>query len=196
MANRKWSKKIHWGTLTLFLMVSIFAHGQEDILNSPISIRFDNVSVKEALDQIARKIGYAINYTASFEKREINKSHRNQKLENVLRDIWGASEIRFEVRGKSIYMLPKKSISSSAQKGTITGRVTDNFSKPIPFASVFLQNTTYGSETDRNGNFSITAPPGDYILVVSMLGYRDGSKKIRISENAQLNISITITSSD
>lgn len=58
-----------------------------------------------------------------------------------------------------------------AQK-TLKGRVLEYPSKePIPYASVFLINTTLGATADENGVFSIQIPDGSYEVIVRMLGY-------------------------
>lgn len=58
-----------------------------------------------------------------------------------------------------------------AQEKTITGTVTgadDNL--PIPGVSVTVQGTSAGTSTDPDGNFSITVPGNDAVLVFSFLG--------------------------
>lgn len=58
------------------------------------------------------------------------------------------------------------------QKFHITGKVMDEKGKPMPFASVFLNQTTIGDRTTEQGNFNIQqVPPGKYELIVSYLGY-------------------------
>jgi hypothetical protein len=54
----------------------------------------------------------------------------------------------------------------------ITGKVQDEKGKPLPFASVFLNQTTIGARTTEQGDFSIQqVPSGKYELIVSYLGY-------------------------
>ncbi len=45
-------------------------------------------------------------------------------------------------------------------------------------ASVFCQNTTIGTLTNNNGEFSITVPSGGYDIVVSYTGYETQSQRI------------------
>jgi hypothetical protein len=53
-------------------------------------------------------------------------------------------------------------------KGTI---IDESRNEPIPFASVFLTNTTFGVSADEEGKFSIKIPEGNYDVIVRMLGY-------------------------
>ena len=42
-------------------------------------------------------------------------------------------------------------------QGTITGKVTDELTnEPIPFANIVIQNTSTGTITDIDGNFTLS----------------------------------------
>lgn len=77
-------------------------------------------------------------------------------------------------------------ISLFAQDGyTLTGTVTDETSMPVPGANVVIQNTTTGTSTDFDGNFSITVSNGD-VLEFSSIGY--ATKAINITGQQTLNV--------
>lgn len=70
--------------------------------------------------------------------------------------------------------------TASAQEIMVKGKVVDSASgQPMSKASVFCQNTTYGTATDNDGNFSLQLPNGGYDMVISYTGYE--KKLIRIS---------------
>ena len=48
---------------------------------------------------------------------------------------------------------------------TITGKITDTGDKPIFNASVIVKGSNVGTNTDDNGNFSITLPKGKSSLI-------------------------------
>ncbi|EKB47726.1 carboxypeptidase-like regulatory domain-containing protein [Cecembia lonarensis] len=53
------------------------------------------------------------------------------------------------------------------------GRVVDAETfQPVEFATVFINNSTFGDITDRNGVFEIPIPAGNYELVISFMGYQ------------------------
>jgi hypothetical protein len=69
-------------------------------------------------------------------------------------------------------------ISALAQY-TITGRVVDSTSKePLRGASVFCQNTTLGTATNKEGEFSLTLKSGGYDLIISFSGYQTLTRRI------------------
>ena len=80
------------------------------------------------------------------------------------------------------------SIGSSAQF-VISGTVVDSASKePLVNASVFCQNTTLGTVTDKEGKFSLSLKPGGYDLIFSYTGYL--TQTIKVTENTKLDIQL------
>ncbi|RZL13364.1 MAG: SusC/RagA family TonB-linked outer membrane protein, partial [Hymenobacter sp.] len=56
--------------------------------------------------------------------------------------------------------------------GTVTGRVTDNKNEGIPGVTVVIENSTLGSSTDIEGNYTIgNVPAGPHTVVISFVGY-------------------------
>ena len=78
------------------------------------------------------------------------------------------------------------SIFSQAQF-VVTGTILDSSSRePLPSASVFCQNTTLGTYTNKQGEFSISLKSGGYDLIITYTGYQ--TQTIRVSETSKLNI--------
>ena len=72
---------------------------------------------------------------------------------------------------------------------TVSGKVVDSASKePLPGASVFCQNTTIGTVTNKQGEFSLNLKPGGYELIISYTGYQTKLIRINSSEANSLNI--------
>jgi CarboxypepD_reg-like domain len=62
---------------------------------------------------------------------------------------------------------------------TLSGRVIDKTTQaPLQAASVFAQNTTFGTTTDAEGNFRLKLPYGGYDLAVTFTGYETESIRI------------------
>lgn len=88
---------------------------------------------------------------------------------------------------KKLFLLLLLSSPAYAQlSGTVlseTGR------QPVPFASVFINNSTLGTTTDENGHFSITRiTPGKHELVVSLLGYEKFFTVITLPQEKPMTI--------
>lgn len=76
------------------------------------------------------------------------------------------------------------SIHAGAQSGfTVSGKVFDSASRePLVAASVFCQNTTQGTATNKDGEFTLSLKPGGYDLIITYTGYK--SKLIPISSQS------------
>ncbi len=68
----------------------------------------------------------------------------------------------------------------------ITGKVLDSkTSEALPFANVFLNNTTIGTVTDTNGEFNLDVKEsGNYEVVFSYVGYESYKMKVVVGEEA------------
>jgi len=89
-----------------------------------------------------------------------------------------------------LFLLP---FMAFAQSGVITGKVTRAADKsPVPVANVFLSNTTAGAVTNANGDYTLAnLKPGQYQLVVSIIGYQDYSQNVLVgSEPIKINIEL------
>lgn len=70
---------------------------------------------------------------------------------------------------------------------TVTGVILDSSSRePLASASVFCQNTTSGTYSNKQGEFSLTLKSGGYDLIISYTGYQ--TQTIRVGDNNKLEI--------
>lgn len=77
-------------------------------------------------------------------------------------------------------------ISLSAQNRTVTGRVLDASSQPIPGAAIIEEGTQNGITSDENGQFSISLPNTDVVVEISCLGYVSQKLTIHPNQNSVL----------
>ncbi|NMH28543.1 TonB-dependent receptor [Flavobacterium silvaticum] len=69
-----------------------------------------------------------------------------------------------------------------AQKGTITGTLTDKDMKnePLPFANVLVKGTTNGASSDDLGKYSLSVDAGTYVVQFSFLGYETVEQTVTV----------------
>lgn len=68
---------------------------------------------------------------------------------------------------------------------TITGTVTDDLGGPLPGANVLVKGTTNGTQTDFDGNYTITANSND-VLVFSYIGF--AKQEIPVNGQSTINV--------
>lgn len=76
-----------------------------------------------------------------------------------------------------------------AQERRVTGRVTQaDDDSGIPGATVQVKGSTRGTQTDANGNYSITIPPQGNVLVISFVGL--AAQEITIGNQSIINVAL------
>ncbi|KAA3440304.1 carboxypeptidase-like regulatory domain-containing protein [Rufibacter hautae] len=77
----------------------------------------------------------------------------------------------------------------AGNSASVAGTVVDaQTKKPLGFATVFIAQTTYGTNSAENGTFKLSSlPAGTHELVVSFLGYETLSHKFTLQAGQQLS---------
>ncbi len=79
----------------------------------------------------------------------------------------------------------------------ITGNVTDEATgKPIEGASVKIKNSTIGTTTDENGNFSLRAPSSESVITITYVGFKVYESKVGNTASIQIKLAPTENNMD
>jgi TonB-dependent starch-binding outer membrane protein SusC len=71
---------------------------------------------------------------------------------------------------------------------TVKGKVADEQGAGVPGANLLVKNTTTGTTTDAEGNFTLAVPSANATLVVSSIGFI--SQEIALNGRTTLNVSL------
>ena len=90
-------------------------------------------------------------------------------------------EVKKEAGGKGEIYITTKAVEKTIAKGNmkVEGKVVDEQGEPVIGAAVLIEGTTTGSVTDVNGNFVLSVPSKDAVLVVSYIGMATGKVKVQ-----------------
>jgi hypothetical protein len=77
-----------------------------------------------------------------------------------------------------------------SQQLSISGKITDENNKPVPFASVYIKNTTKGVSANSEGAYQLLLKPGTYELQFKAVGFGQQSKQLTLAQNQVVNISL------
>ncbi len=82
-------------------------------------------------------------------------------------------------------------LSIHAQTYQLTGQVTDEQGKPVPFASVYPKGTARaGTSANSEGVFKLSLPVGKHELVVRSVGYRQTIEPIAMNGDNHIQIAL------
>ncbi len=77
-----------------------------------------------------------------------------------------------------IFIIALGELLFAGTTGRLAGKIVDENKKPIPFASVLLEGTQIGAQSNAKGFYIIiNIPPGKYTVIVQQMGYQ--TKKIK-----------------
>ncbi len=85
-------------------------------------------------------------------------------------------------------------MSLKAQNATLQGVVKDSDGKPLSGASVQIQGNRNGAITDANGNYSLSASPGQHTLIVSFVGFATQRLTVSVDANGSTAPEVTLQS--
>ena len=74
-----------------------------------------------------------------------------------------------------------------AQQKTITGTVTDDTGLPLPGANIIIKNTSTGTQSDFDGNYTISAS-ADQVLVFSYVGFDPA--EVPVGSQTKINMAL------
>lgn len=75
-----------------------------------------------------------------------------------------------------------------AQQVTISGKITDSENKPIPFASIYIKNTTKGTSANSEGQYTLQLKPGTYEVHFKAVGYSQEDIKVDLGTSQTVNV--------
>lgn len=181
-------KKTFLVALILSCNLGIYAQG--------VSLHLRNVTVAKAMTELRKQSGYSFVYEGSdlntSQRVNVNAIDVRQAADQIL----GSQNVTYTIQGKNIVVsakdkqsqrLPQRPANKAGNR-TIKGRITDANGEPIIGASVKVKGNDLGVVSDLDGNYSISANPGD-ALVVSYVGFK--TQDVRVGQKDVVNVTIT-----
>jgi TonB-linked SusC/RagA family outer membrane protein len=156
-----------------------------------VQISNEALTLKELISEIEDQTDYLFVYSNT--DVEVNRSvkihTKSRKVSDILHDVFDESDITYRF-GDNYISLRKKTLEPDGSavtpqrlqqedKITIKGVVNDE-SGPIIGANILEKETTNGTVTDLNGEFSLSVSPNS-VLVVSYIGYLEQQVRVGAS---------------
>jgi hypothetical protein len=88
----------------------------------------------------------------------------------------------------TLFLFILSGLNAFCQQVTLIGKITDEHNKPIPFASVYVKNTTTGTSANSDGEYTLQLKPGTYEVRYGSVGYKQESRVVQLTADKQVNI--------
>lgn len=160
-------RRIVW--MAFFLGISGMGYSQ-GVMNKPLTLNLQQVSLKAAIDTIASQSGVTFVYTTTLvDKRTlVTIQVQQQPLQTILDILLRPRGITYELPEGSVHAEETHIVLKQAST-KVSGHVLNVTQEPVPGANVIILGTSQGVTTDANGYYKIAADSAD-ALVFSFIG--------------------------
>lgn len=170
---KNYSKAINLAIALLFLSLSAFSQN--------ISLNFNNITVKQAMEQLKKASGYTFVFSSIDvdTQRNISLSAENSSIEEVIKQILQGQEgLSYEIQDKKI-IVKKSTTQAKGQKKKVTGKILDENGDPLIGAAIQEVGTTNGVISDMNGQFILQTTSATPTIEISYVGYQTQRMKVQ-----------------
>lgn len=171
------------GTLTARPALAQYLHQQ-------VNVRFAEQNAWTAIQQLEQqdiKFAYDAQLLKLGNIKVSTRSFSNQTVRSVLEYIFSGTNVTYDEANGFITLKKKQ------EPIRISGKVIDAGTKEtLPGVSVRIKGAQGGTTSDINGNFTLTVPAAEAILIFSYLGYQ--AKEVRVDKSSG-NITVLLSTS-
>jgi TonB-linked SusC/RagA family outer membrane protein len=125
--------------------------------------------------------------------KEVDVDFKNEQVEKILNHVLEGSNITYTLDNRLIVIHKGKEFglninADETQQKTVSGKVTDSSSSPLPGVTVVVKGTTQGTVTNADGNYSLSNIPEDATLVFSFVGMK--TQEVVVGSHSTINIAM------
>ena len=142
------------------------------VQSKSFSVKVDNITLKEAIEVIKKQGNYSflIRNNDIDLNRKVSVNINNGTINDVMGQLLAGTDVRYEVNGNRVVIfhaaVPEK---EQGKVFVLKGRITDPTGEGVIGANVKVVDSTEGTITDMDGNFSLMVTPNAR-LSISYIG--------------------------
>ena len=189
----KWGIKMRY--VLLVLQVALFlpqwGHASNNVLlpGPKISFSMKDALMKDVIWELEKRSGFVFAYNANdlLKAGKVSVEVKDKDVYEALDICLKGTGLTYVVQQDVIVIKRADAPVQEVKKVTITGRVVDKDSLPLPGVTILLKHTTMGVVTDQNGRYSITIPDvQEPVLIFTFVGMK--SREVKYTGNNVINI--------
>ncbi|MDB5262379.1 MAG: TonB-dependent receptor plug, partial [Adhaeribacter sp.] len=171
-------KKLLLTKIFSLLLAATCLQAQANAFMQNISISEKNAPLEKVFREIGKQSGYLFLYNNELlrKAKPVTLSVKGASLEQVLEACFLGQPLTYSLVEKTIVIKPREEIKEptnikAAVDTDIRGKVEDEKGGPLPGVSINVKGTATGTITDAGGNYTLSVPNNNMILVFSFIGY-------------------------
>jgi TonB-linked SusC/RagA family outer membrane protein len=174
--------------LTIFFVLISAYHLQARVYGQGnITLNLQQTSIERVLGTIEKggNFRFLYNYDLKSLKKKVDISVENAPLSEALEKLFRDTDLTFKLLANNLVVVLLN--TTEKQDIRITGKVTDSTGAPLAGVSIVVKGSTTGTNTDNDGNYSLTVPD-NAVLVISYIGYID--KEVSVAGQSVINVTL------
>ena len=182
--NKKRIQQIKCLFTLVFAACTLFHAARSYAQTTQVTISQENVPMERVMNEIEKQTGYLFLSNNDVDiRRNVSVRIENGTLAEALGQMLKGSGVTYRLENKYI------SLSAAPRGGepvTVKGTVTDA-NGPVIGATITIKGGTTGTTSAIDGSFSLSARPGD-VLIVAFIGY----KSVEIPFTGQTELTVEL----
>jgi len=193
---------------TFLLIVTLFQIHANDAYaqRTRITLNLENVSIENVLNKIETLTEFKFMYNdneVDYQKI-VSISANKERVFSILKKLFSDTNVDYKVLEKQIILKPRTQLpikpldtttgSTTDQELEVSGKVIDKDGVPLPGASVLEKGTVNGTQSDFDGDFTITVTDENSVLVVSYIGF--STKEVAVNGQTEFTITLNEDAAD
>src|SRR5579872_7516085 len=194
----------------LLLMLALCSYANDSRgqkLERKITLKVTDEEIRNVFTELEKKTEFRFVYSPELigSSRKVSLDVREKELSKVLTELLNPLGIRFEVVNNYI-ILSRRAMTITGEFRSfgqipdnspyafvkVGGRIVSSSGQPLEGVSVVVRQTSIGTTTKANGEFSLNVPDTRSVLVISYIGYRD--REIPVGSGTFFNIQLEAVS--
>ncbi len=176
------TRSMSFGMVALMLVMILLllrAFSPVQAQNTQLSFQESRLTPMAVLQMIEEQTGYSVFYRDTDLESEspVDINYNGENVEEVLEQLFASLESSYSINGNIIVVTGNENTGplgagESLQDYTVTGRIVDSSTgEPLIGATVSVRDGTTGTTTNIRGEYSLTVPSPDAVLLVAYVGY-------------------------
>ena len=173
-------------TMALLLM-TCFQVSAKVYSQNRITLSLQSVELKKALSIIERKSSYRFLYNDETVRTgtKVDVDAKNTPVTDVLDKLFASRLLSYKILENNLVVITGRNMEVTETK--VSGKITSSLGEVLSGVTVSVKGSSLGTQTDANGNFSLTVPD-NAVLVISYVGYV--SQEIPVSARTSIIVSL------
>jgi TonB-linked SusC/RagA family outer membrane protein len=180
--------------ITAFILFAFCMQVSATTLAQNVSLSEHKAPLEKVINEIKRQTGYSFFYNQDWlqQAQPVDVQVKNMPLEQALKNCFVNQPFDYAIVNKTIVLKLKEMQPVLKAEATapisVTGKVTDSVGTLLIGATVTIKGINKATITGENGEFVISAQPGD-VLSISFVGYKSVDITI-VPANPYINIAL------